>query len=152
MVVIAFILFKLLGSHPVTYIVIGIVAVVYGIMVNFFRCPIRMYLGPTVNSVVAPADGKVVVVEEVDEDEYFHDKRIMVSIFMSLYTVIIYAMAHPVAGWTTTLLFLSVAFFSLFGILTVVIKYLQILVDLVFRRKRYSYESIQKFSGEEGEK
>ena len=76
----------------------------------------------------------------------------LVSIFMILYTVIIYAMAHPVAGWTTTLLFLSVAFFSLFGILTVVIKYLQILVDLVFRRKRYSYESIQKFSGGEGEK
>ena len=73
-------------------------------------------------------------------------------LFMILYTVIIYAMAHPVAGWTTTLLFLSVAFFSLFGILTVVIKYLQILVDLVFRRKRYSYESIQKFSGGEGEK
>lgn len=85
--VVAIIMFKFVGSSPITYIVLGILAVIYGIMVNFFRCPIRMYLGPTVNSVVAPADGKVVVVEEVEEDEYFHDKRIMVSIFMSLWNV-----------------------------------------------------------------
>ncbi len=84
---IAIILIKFLGNHPVTYIVLCSLAVIYGIMVNFFRCPIRMYLGPTVNSVVAPADGKIVVVEEVEEDEYFHDKRIMVSIFMSLWNV-----------------------------------------------------------------
>lgn len=85
--VVAIIMFKFVGFSPVTYIVLGILAVIYGIMVNFFRCPIRMYLGPTVNSVVAPADGKIVVVEEVEEDEYFHDKRIMVSIFMSLWNV-----------------------------------------------------------------
>ena len=85
--VVAIIMFKFVGCTPFTYIVLGILAVIYGIMVNFFRCPIRMYLGPTVNSIVAPADGKVVVVEEVEEDEYFHDKRLMVSIFMSLWNV-----------------------------------------------------------------
>ena len=41
-------------------------------------------------------------------------------------------------------MFLSVVFFGLFGILTVVIKYLQIIVDLVFKRKRYSFEEIEK--------
>ena len=87
LVVVAILMFKLFGNNPFSYVVIGALAVVYGIMVNFFRCPIRMYQGPIVNSVVAPADGKVVVVEEVDEDEYFHDKRIMVSIFMSLWNV-----------------------------------------------------------------
>ena len=46
--------------------------------------------------VVAPADGKVVVVEEVDEDEYFHDRRLMVSIFMSLFNV--HANWFPVCG------------------------------------------------------
>lgn len=46
-----------------------------------------MFNGPTCKSVVAPADGRVVVIEEVDEDEYFHDKRLMVSIFMSLTNV-----------------------------------------------------------------
>lgn len=57
---------------------------IYGIMLNFFRCPIRMFQGPTTKSVVAPCDGHVVVIEEVEEKEYFHDRRKMVSIFMSL--------------------------------------------------------------------
>ena len=46
-----------------------------------------MFQGPTNKTVVAPADGKIVVIEEVDEDEYFHDRRIMVSIFMNLTNV-----------------------------------------------------------------
>ena len=46
-----------------------------------------MFQGPTTESVVAPADGHVVVIEEVEEKEYFHDKRLMVSIFMSLTNV-----------------------------------------------------------------
>lgn len=71
----------------VAYIIMGIFLIIYGILVNFFRCPVRMFQGPTTKTVVAPADGKVVVVEEVDEQEYFHDKRIMVSIFMSLVNV-----------------------------------------------------------------
>ena len=68
------------------------------------------------------------------------------SIFMIAYSIIIYATSNPVAGWTTTILFLSVAFFGLFGILTIVIKYLQLLVDLVFKRKQYSFESIEKLT------
>ncbi len=70
-----------------SYFIILAVLIVYGILLNFFRCPIRMFNGPTCKSVVAPADGRVVVIEEVDEDEYFHDKRLMVSIFMSLTNV-----------------------------------------------------------------
>ena len=70
-----------------SYVVIAIVLVVYGILLNFFRCPIRMFNGPTNKSVVAPADGHVVVIEEVEETEYFHDRRLMVSIFMSLTNV-----------------------------------------------------------------
>jgi phosphatidylserine decarboxylase len=61
--------------------------VVYLIVVNFFRCPIRLFDGDTEGIVVAPCDGKVVVVEEVDENEYFHDRRLMISIFMSLFNV-----------------------------------------------------------------
>lgn len=75
------------GSGWVSYSVIGFFAIIYGIMVNFFRCPIRMFQGPTTNTVVAPADGHIVVIEEVEETEYFHDRRKMVSIFMSLTNV-----------------------------------------------------------------
>ena len=45
---------------------------------------------------VAPADGKIVVVEEVEENEYFHDRRLMISIFMSLVNV--HANWFPVDG------------------------------------------------------
>lgn len=69
------------------YIILTISILVYLVVVNFFRCPIRIFDGDTENLVVAPADGRVVVVEEVEEDEYFHDRRRMVSIFMSLYNV-----------------------------------------------------------------
>jgi phosphatidylserine decarboxylase len=62
-------------------------AVVYLVMVNFFRCPIRLFTEDTDGVVIAPCDGRVVVVEEVEENEYFHDRRIMVSIFMSLFNV-----------------------------------------------------------------
>ena len=68
------------------------------------------------------------------------------SVFMVIYSVVIYATAHPVAGWTTTILFLSVAFFGLFGVVSIVIKYLQLLVNLVFKRKQYSFESIEKLT------
>ena len=64
--------------------------------VNFFRCPIRLFGQETEKVVVAPADGKIVVVEEVEENEYFHDRRIMVSIFMSLVNV--HANWYPVDG------------------------------------------------------
>lgn len=70
----------------------------------------------------------------------------LMSIFMIIYSVVIYTSFHPVAGWTTTILFLSVAFFGLFAVLTIIIKYLQLLVDLVFKRKHYSFESIEKLT------
>ena len=80
-------LYYLAGKCVVTFIVLALSLTVYAILVNFFRCPIRIYDGDTDHLVVAPADGRVVVVEEVEENEYFHDRRIMVSIFMSLFNV-----------------------------------------------------------------
>ena len=63
---------------------------------NFYRCPIRYFNGDTEGLVVAPADGKIVVVEETEENEYFHDKRLMISIFMSPLNV--HANWFPVDG------------------------------------------------------
>lgn len=78
------------------YCIATVSLIVYGIMVNFFRCPIRLFEQDTEKVVVAPADGKVVVIEEVDENEYFHDRRLMISIFMSLVNV--HANWYPVDG------------------------------------------------------
>ncbi|MDR1370373.1 MAG: phosphatidylserine decarboxylase family protein [Dysgonamonadaceae bacterium] len=55
------------------------------ILINFFRSPKRIFTGDLENLLVAPADGTVVVIEEIFEDEWFQEKRIQVSIFMSLF-------------------------------------------------------------------
>lgn len=52
-------------------------------IISFFRIPKRVLTNNSENAIVAPADGKVVAIEEVQADEYFNDRRIQVSIFMS---------------------------------------------------------------------
>ncbi len=95
-VAIAFLLWYLTGNSLVFKGFCLVMAVVYLILINFFRCPIRYFQGETDGIVVAPADGRVVVIEEVEETEYFHDRRLMVSIFMSLFNV--HANWFPVDG------------------------------------------------------
>lgn len=70
----------------------------------------------------------------------------LAAVFMGIYSIVIYCTGAPVAGWTTTILFLSAAFFGLFAILTIVIKYLQLLIELIHKRKTYSFESIEKLT------
>src|SRR5690606_18905233 len=52
-------------------------------ILQFFRNPDRTIDDISDHLILAPVDGKVVVIEEVYEPEYFKDKRLMVSIFMS---------------------------------------------------------------------
>ncbi|HEV7231712.1 MAG TPA: phosphatidylserine decarboxylase family protein [Bacteroidia bacterium] len=52
------------------------------VILQFFRDPKRNWV-KSANGIIAPADGRVVVIEEVEEPEYFKDKRLQVSIFMS---------------------------------------------------------------------
>ncbi len=80
-------LYLLLDEKVVSHVVLFLSTLVYLVLVNFFQCPVRLFSGDTDGIVVAPADGRVVVVEETEENEYFHDRRIMVSIFMSLFNV-----------------------------------------------------------------
>ncbi len=64
-------------------------------LISFFRIPKRQ-LTIQDNAIIAPADGKVVVIEEVQADEYFTDRRIQVSIFMSPLNV--HVNRNPVSG------------------------------------------------------
>jgi phosphatidylserine decarboxylase len=57
-------------------------SIVFLLFLQFFRLPSRLNRAAD-NELVAPCDGKVVVIEEVEEPEYFQGKRIQVSIFMS---------------------------------------------------------------------
>ncbi len=69
--------------------------VLLGLVVQFFRVPHRTCLGASTD-IMCPADGKVVVIEETTETEYFHDRRIQISIFMSPLNV--HANYHPIKG------------------------------------------------------
>ncbi|MCB9305572.1 MAG: phosphatidylserine decarboxylase family protein [Lewinellaceae bacterium] len=66
------------------------------VILQFFRNPVRVL--PTIDNglVYAPADGRICVIEEAQEDEYFHDKRLQVSIFMSPFNV--HVNRNPIAG------------------------------------------------------
>lgn len=82
--------------HIVMPFICGILAAAWIMTLNFYRCPIRYFNGDTEKLVVAPADGKIVVIEETEENEYFHDKRLLISIFMSPLNV--HANWFPVDG------------------------------------------------------
>lgn len=67
--------------------IILIVSVVFYLLtVNFFRFPKRQIIIDD-NTILAPADGKIVVIEETEETEYFKDRRLQVSIFMNIFNV-----------------------------------------------------------------
>lgn len=67
-------------------------------LISFFRIPGREYVARE-DAIMAPADGVVVAIEEVTPDEYFSDKRIQVSIFMSPLNV--HVNRNPVTGEVT---------------------------------------------------
>ena len=93
---IGYLLLTLFDTRIPFWIFIVIFGVVWFIVLNFYRCPIRYFNGDTEKLVVAPADGKIVVIEEAEENEYFHDKRLLISIFMSPLNV--HANWFPVDG------------------------------------------------------
>lgn len=96
-VAIAVVLWQAFDNKIPFWSFVVVFAVIYSVVLNFFRCPVRYFSGDDTDKiVVAPADGKVVVIEEVEENEYFHDRRLMVSIFMSLFNV--HANWFPVDG------------------------------------------------------
>ncbi|MDR6301524.1 phosphatidylserine decarboxylase family protein [Mesonia maritima] len=67
----------------------------YILILQFFRNPKRSTVVDEKN-VVSPVDGKVVVIEEVFEKEYFKDKRLQVSVFMS--PINVHVTRHPISG------------------------------------------------------
>lgn len=68
----------------------------YLIILQFFRNPTRLVPKEDDAIIYAPADGKVVVIEEAEETEYFKDKRLQVSIFMS--PVNVHVNRNPIGG------------------------------------------------------
>lgn len=68
----------------------------------------------------------------------------LVSAAVGIYALVYKLLSNPVEGWTTTIFFMSFGFSGLFVILAMVIRYIQTLVRLNFRKKDYLFESIEK--------
>jgi len=83
-------------DHPaISWIIFIITLGLLFFLISFFRLPKRQWTIEE-NSIIAPADGKVVAIEEIQADEYFTDRRIQVSIFMSPLNV--HVNRNPVGG------------------------------------------------------
>lgn len=82
----------------VKWIIYAISAFLFITVVQFFRSPKKIVIPQDV-TILCPADGKVVVIEETEENEYFHDRRIQVSIFMS--PVNVHVNRNPISGLVT---------------------------------------------------
>ncbi len=82
-------------STILRYIINGFSLFLFLIVLQFFRSPTRKYT-LNENQIIAPADGKVVVIEEVIENEYFQGKRKQISVFMSPLNV--HINRNPISG------------------------------------------------------
>ena len=82
--------------HWVFAITLVLTALLLVFVTYFFRNPVRVLEVDDPNFIIAPADGRVVVIEPTDEDEYFHEKKLQVSIFMSPFNV--HANWYPIEG------------------------------------------------------
>ena len=71
---------------------------------------------------------------------------LVITFGVAIYTVVIYVSKQPVAGWTTTMLFLSFCFFILFVMISVIMKYLSIILSLLFKNQKYFIASIDKIN------
>ncbi|MBR5564896.1 MAG: glycosyltransferase [Roseburia sp.] len=69
-----------------------------------------------------------------------------VALFSLIYTIVVFLTGNPVAGWTTMMLVLSFGFLGMFAILSIIIRYLAIILDLNFKKQNAVFESIEKIS------
>ena len=69
-----------------------------------------------------------------------------ITLIVGIYTTIIFLGSNPIAGWTTTMLFLSFGFFGIFGLFAFILKYLSLIINIILKNKKYLIESIDKIN------
>ena len=67
-----------------------------------------------------------------------------ITVGLAIYSLVIYLNGVAIVGWTTTMLFLSFGFFGFFILMTVAIKYLSLILNIVFKKEKYLFQSIEK--------
>jgi phosphatidylserine decarboxylase len=81
--------------YVVLFGIFGLLAVLNFIILYFFRIPKRVFTYNN-NQLISPCDGKIVIIDEVEEPEYFQEKRLQVSVFMSPLNV--HVNRYPIDG------------------------------------------------------
>ena len=66
------------------------------------------------------------------------------SLMLTIYTVVVFFTENPIAGWTTTMLFLSISFSLLFLLVSILIKYISVVVELLLKKQEYVIRGIVK--------
>lgn len=84
------------GRNWLFYMVLSFTSIVFLLILNFFRSPFRRFPYDSEGLVIAPADGTIVAIEEVMENEILHRECLQISIFMSIFNV--HANWFPVNG------------------------------------------------------
>lgn len=90
------VVYMTLSSHWALGVSLAIAAILLVFVTYFFRNPVRVLEIDDPNFIIAPADGRVVVIEPTEENEYFHEQKLQVSIFMSPFNV--HANWYPIEG------------------------------------------------------
>lgn len=88
--------FVYFGTNVAAIVISVLCVAIFLFFLNFFRNPKREFIGFEEGMIIAPADGTVVIAEPSEEPFYFRDKRIQVSIFMSVLNV--HANWYPTRG------------------------------------------------------
>lgn len=84
------------GKNWFFYLVLTVTSALFLLVLNFFRSPFRRFPYDSEGLVIAPADGTIVAIEEVMENEILHRECLQISIFMSIFNV--HANWFPVNG------------------------------------------------------
>lgn len=98
----SFLIFAIINLIVITFApalsiwILIITVILWALVLQFFRNPVRTIPQKDDSLVYAPADGKVVVIEETTESEYFGDRRLQVSIFMS--PINVHVNRNPISG------------------------------------------------------
>jgi len=90
--------YSLIDVYWIKFVILVVSILFFFLIIQFFRNPKRT-TSHNDEHIIAPVDGKVVAIEEVYEKEYFKDKRLQISIFMS--PINVHVTRHPVGGKVT---------------------------------------------------
>lgn len=95
LIIVVLLVFYLIENPVIRNIIIGFELVIFVLILQFFRNPKRN-VSYDENAILSPVDGKVVVIEEVFEKEYFNEKRLQISVFMS--PINVHVTRYPAGG------------------------------------------------------